>query len=142
MHAVLTADGQAVPVTYNEETGQYMTQDGQPVIIQMQQQEEEEQQQQQQQQEEEQQQQQIMAMEAETAAAVAQQAEAATSEAITADLSSLAAVAEAQTSLPLQNIRILNADGTLTTLGGETMAQQQIRIINAPQEEEVNEIKK
>ncbi len=39
MHAMLTADGQAVPVTYNPATGQYVMEDGQPVVIQMHQEE-------------------------------------------------------------------------------------------------------
>ena len=33
-HAMITADGRAVPVTYNEETGQYVTEDGQAVVVQ------------------------------------------------------------------------------------------------------------
>ena len=33
-HAMITADGRAVPVTYNEETGQYVTEDGQVVHVQ------------------------------------------------------------------------------------------------------------
>ena len=33
-HAMITADGRAVPVTFNEETGQYVTEDGQAVVVQ------------------------------------------------------------------------------------------------------------
>ena len=33
-HAMITADGRAVPVTYDEETGQYVTEDGQAVVVQ------------------------------------------------------------------------------------------------------------
>ena len=31
----MTADGQTVPITYNPETGQYMTANGEPVVIQV-----------------------------------------------------------------------------------------------------------
>ncbi len=34
-HAMITADGQTVPITLNPETGQYMTADGQTVEVQM-----------------------------------------------------------------------------------------------------------
>jgi hypothetical protein len=34
LHAMITADGSTVPVTFNAETGTYITEDGQPVVIQ------------------------------------------------------------------------------------------------------------
>lgn len=121
-YAMITADGQTVPITYNPETGQYMTPDGQPIVIQ---------------EENEQPEPEPEIPEPETEPepmVVESQPEPAPD---TTDLSSLAAAAETHSvlnadgtlsSMSLQNIRILNADGTLslpTSLGNITGASTQ-----------------
>ncbi|XP_059085160.1 protein lin-54 homolog [Tigriopus californicus] len=130
-YAMITADGQTVPITYNPETGQYMTPDGQPIVIQ----EEDEQPPPPEEPEVEAQPETkvIIPPEPELVAAEVSPAQLEPEPMVaesqtdpppdTTDLSSLAAAAETHSvlnadgtlsSMSLQNIRILNADGTLS----------------------------
>lgn len=113
MHA-MTPDGQTVPITFNPATGQYHTANGEPVVIQM-----------------AQEQQQAQQQEDEVAVSQLQMEE----DPAMDDLSSLAAAAE--THGGMQNVRVVQSDGTVINVGeeevvaseGAQIQPQQIRIV-------------
>jgi hypothetical protein len=119
----MTADGQTVPITFNPETGQYLTESGEPVIIQVADSEKKA--------VDPTTSMQPEAMEDDVAIAEISGSE------DTSDLSSLALAAETHSSghgsSDSSQIQILNSDGTMVS--NVEAEQPQVRIINAQGQE-------